>query len=161
VAATGVHGANRLASNSLLEGVVFGRRIAQVINQDFPVNHLVDGEAAIEGEIMRHRCDTENLGIDLDRVAGVVREGESMSSVLMGLQQTVEDSSLQTSIQEYHEYNTWQLAQLVLKAALLRCESRGTHYREDYPEKNDADFSKHIVQQWGRRTALHEQISFR
>jgi L-aspartate oxidase len=162
VAATGVHGANRLASNSLLEGVVFGRRVAEVINQDFPVNHLMGRKAAVEGEIMRHKCDTQNLGIALDRVAGVVRKGESMGSVLTDLQQTVEDSSSQvTGIQGYHEYNTWQMAQLVLTAALLRCESRGTHYRVDYPEKNNADFAKHVVQQWGRRAVLNEQVSVR
>jgi L-aspartate oxidase len=162
VAATGVHGANRLASNSLLEGIVFGRRIADAINQDFPTNYLMNRKAAIEGEMMHPRCDTQKLGIILDRIAGVVRTGESMRSVLIELQETVTDPSSQVpGIQEYHEYNTCLLAQLVLKAALLRCESRGTHYRKDYPERNDADFAKHIVQQWGRRTVFHESVSIR
>ncbi len=163
VAATGLHGANRLASNSLLEGVVFGRRVAQAINQGFPVIHsLIRRKAMIDGTILRHWCDTKKLGITLDKVAGVVRKGESMCSALKVLQQEENrDSSYVTSIQEYHGYNACQLAELVLKAALLRCESRGTHYREDYPEKKDADFSKHVVQQWEKGSVLHEQVSIR
>jgi L-aspartate oxidase len=163
VAATGLHGANRLASNSLLEGVVFGRRVAQAINQGFPVIHsLISRKAVVDGTILHHRCDTKKLGITLDKVAGVVRKGESMCSALKVLQQEENrDSSYVTSIQEYHGYNACQLAELVLKAALLRCESRGTHYREDYPEKKDADFSKHVVQQWGKGSVLHEQVSIR
>lgn len=162
VAATGVHGANRLASNSLLEGVVFGRRVAQVINQDFPGSHLIDREVALEGDAVRYRCDTKKLGIILDRVAGVVRKGDAMSLLLIQLQEKVEGpSSCLTHIQGYQENNACQLAKLVLKAALLRSESRGTHYREDFPERKDGDFSKHITQQWGRRAVFNEQISVR
>ena len=113
----------------------------------------------IGGTILHHRCDTKKLGITLDRVAGVVRKGDSMRSMLIELQQEENsDSSYVSSIQGY---NACQLAELVLKAALLRCESRGTHYREDYPEKKDADFSKHVVQQWGKGSVLHEQVSIR
>jgi L-aspartate oxidase len=160
-AATGVHGANRLASNSLLEGVVFGRRVAQVMNQDFPAAPLPSSkEGAIQGAAVCYGGDTEQLGLMLDRVAGVVRKGQSMSALLMELQHKVaEPGSHVASIRQYHQYNACQLAELILKAALLRCESRGTHYREDYPEKRDADFSKHVVQQWRKGSALHEYAS--
>jgi len=162
VAATGVHGANRLASNSLLEGVVFGRRVAKVINQDFPVSHLIDKEVALEGDIVRYRCNSKKLRIILDRVAGVVRKGDAMSSLLIQLQEKAErPSSRLAHFQRYQENNVCQLAELVLKAALLRCESRGTHYREEFPERKDGDFSKHVIQQWGRRAIFNEQISLR
>lgn len=161
VAATGLHGANRLASNSLLEGVVFGRRVARAISHDFPDNPLVAREKAIAGGTIRDRWDRKKLGISLDRVAGVVREGDSMSSALMELSsKEAEPSSYVASSREYQDYNACQLAKLLLTAALLRSESRGTHYRVDYPEKNN-DFSKHVVHQWNRRAVLHEQVSFR
>jgi L-aspartate oxidase len=111
---------------------------------------------------VRYRWDTKKLGIILDQVAGVVRKGNAMSSLLIQLQEKVEDpSACPTHIQGYQENNVCQLVELVLKAALLRCESRGTHYREEFPERKDGDFSKHITQQWGRRPVFNEQISVR
>lgn len=154
-AATGVHGANRLASNSLLEGVVFGRRVAQNVGQKFPAGRTLKKVAAIDREVTTYRQDTKRLGRILDRVAGVVRKGEDMKWALKGLQQKgVGTRASLASIQEYQTSNAYQLAELLLEAALLRCESRGTHYREDYSKKNDADFNKHVIQQWERRTAL-------
>lgn len=155
-AATGVHGANRLASNSLLEGVVFGRRVARVIGEDFSSNgHLrLRQGGTIGGNRLRYKYDTQALGILLDKAAGVVRKGELMSAALTRLRQQEENTSSYNSITEYQGYNACQLAELLLKAALLRCESRGTHYREDYPERKDADFSRHIIQQWGKRSVL-------
>ncbi|MDQ1280764.1 MAG: L-aspartate oxidase, partial [Thermoproteota archaeon] len=154
-AATGVHGANRLASNSLLEGVVFGRRVAQDINQNFPSGDICKMMPDIEGEAAPYRQDTIKLGLILDRVAGVVRKGEDMKQVLGSLQQKVAGRRFSLlSVQEYQASNTYQLAELLLEAALLRCESRGTHYREDYPEINDVDFNRHVIQQWGKRAVL-------
>ena len=153
-AATGVHGANRLASNSLLEGVVFGRRVAQSLDQDFPQEKRTGFE--LDGKPVCYGNDTREVGMALDRVAGVVRTEEKMSSVLGLLRQgfSDQDSHSPRSIKEYHSYNACQLAELLLEAALLRCESRGTHYRVDYPDKNDASFHKHVIQQWGRGAVL-------
>lgn len=57
-------------------------------------------------------------------------------------------------VQSYHAYNAYQLAELLLEAALLRIESRGGHYRLDFPDKNDRHFQKHILQQWGREAVI-------
>lgn len=153
-AATGVHGANRLASNSLLEGVVFGRRVAQGINQDFPKAARMALE--INGRTTCYGNDAASLGKALERVAGIVRSEEQMRLVLDLLQRGFSDqgSHLERSIEAYHSDNACQLAELLLKAALLRCESRGTHYRVDYPDKNDADFNEHVIHQWGREAVL-------
>ncbi|MDF2564649.1 MAG: L-aspartate oxidase [Massilibacillus sp.] len=153
-ASTGVHGANRLASNSLSEGVVFGRRVAHAINTEF---HKTDLVAVIdmEGERVWYSTDIKKLGQDLARVAGVLRKGEELSSLLETLKCEIEDEkNSMESVQGYQACNACQLAELLLEAALFRRESRGTHYRADYLARNDVDFNKHTVQQWGRRAAL-------
>jgi L-aspartate oxidase len=154
-AATGVHGANRLASNSLLEGVVFGRRVAQDIDGNFSGIGSFKQAADMQGQVRSYGQDTKKLGVILDRVAGVVRRGKDMKQALSSLQQKNDSrKSTLTSIQEYQTSNAFQLAELLLEAALLRCESRGAHFREDYSEINDVDFNKHVVQQWGKKAVL-------
>lgn len=151
-ASTGVHGANRLASNSLLEGVVFGRRVAQNINEEFIKIGTVELND-VDGERVCSFADVKKLGQDLAKAAGVIRNGEDLNSLLKALQREVEQNSM-NAILNYQTCNACQLAELLLAAALFRCESRGTHYREDYLARNDDDFNKHVVQQWGRRTTL-------
>jgi L-aspartate oxidase len=153
-ASTGVHGANRLASNSLLEGVVFGRRVAKTINAECNKTDLV-AVSDIEGERVWYSTDIKILGQNLARVAGVLRNGEDLNSLLESLKKEVEnEKSYLTSVQGYQTCNACQLAELLLEAALFRRESRGTHYRADYLARNDVDFNKHVVQQWGRRVTL-------
>lgn len=154
-AATGVHGANRLASNSLLEGIVFGRRIAACINGD----SLKKGNTTdlLAGAPQTTGCFKELnvLRTRLDRVAGVVRNGKDLRLMLSWLnddEQSMANSSL--NVQNYHTYNAHQLVKLLLEAALLREESRGGHYRLDFPDRNDQDFKKHIRQQWGRKAVI-------
>lgn len=153
-AATGVHGANRLASNSLLEGVVFGRRVAMSINEDFPEreNRPV---LAPPGSGTGRAGDIARLGKILADFAGVVRSGEEISRALCALRQApVSDRTISPGVLAYQEDNTFQLVELVLEAALARRESRGTHFRSDYPAKNDAEFAKHIIHQRGRKIRL-------
>lgn len=153
-ASTGVHGANRLASNSLLEGVVFGRRVAQTINEEFnkiDIGMLND----VDGERICYSADIKKLGQDLARAAGVIRSGEDLSTLLKSLKKEMQTEENEvTSVQSYQACNACQLAELLLEAALFRRESRGAHYRVDYLERNDVDFNKHVVQQWGRRITL-------
>jgi L-aspartate oxidase len=137
-AATGVHGANRLASNSLLEGVVFGRRVAAAIGREpFPRGSgqclPATGDRRGGGA-----GDADRLGKMLADFAGVVRDGEELGRLLGRLRQGTAGG----------------LAALVLEAALARRESRGTHYRSDYPAKNDAEFRKHVIQQRGRKVRM-------
>ncbi|BBB93334.1 MAG TPA: L-aspartate oxidase [Methylomusa anaerophila] len=147
-AATGVHGANRLASNSLLEGIVFGRRAALAIDGGLSsplFHHSITGIEAGRNECC---ADLELLRAALDRDAGVVRREEDMGRLLAALPQ---NSRPLKNVEAFQSCNAYQLAKLVLEAAILRRESRGTHYRSDYPERDDMHYQKHIEQQWERQ----------
>jgi L-aspartate oxidase len=153
-AATGVHGANRLASNSLLEGVVFGRRAARVISGGIP---LRESRHSLPARVTRGAAagNTARLRRMLADFAGVVRSGEEIGWLLDHLRQVPASAGVASSaVPACQAYNTFQLTELVLEAALARRESRGTHFRSDYPAKNDAEFCKHVIQQQGRKVRM-------
>jgi len=154
-AATGVHGANRLASNSLLEGIVFGRRVAASINDNFPAKRMNSGQlACTTGEIGNYH-DVSAVRTKLELAAGVVRQGKDLEAALQWVRDSKNSSVIPPDdMQSYSACNAYQLAELLLEAALLRTESRGCHYRLDFPEKNEQDLQKHILQQWGRKTVI-------
>ncbi|WP_037913727.1 L-aspartate oxidase [Sulfobacillus thermosulfidooxidans] len=136
VACTGVHGANRLASNSLLEALVFARRIAQYTKNVTSVSarlpHLVPPAppSISDSEIL------EQLGDLMDEYFGVIRCPEKMA---LGLKR----------LQEMHESRPhWILALslLIAKSAYSRKESRGAHYRSDVPH-SDPKWVGHLVHQ--------------
>ncbi len=121
--ATGAHGANRLASNSLLEALVFGYRVALDIENDISewprFNFLYEEEMEItEGEE-----DLMKIRKVMEDVAGVERDGEDLRR---GLEEIGGMGSL------------GNLARAILEAALWREESRGVHYRKDYPRTSDS-----------------------
>lgn len=149
VSSTGVHGANRLASNSLSEAIVFGRRIVERIKALEPVNRIPDmrfinpdRELPIRPFIER-RLKLQKIML---RYAGVTRTST-------GLQKGYEELSKQIHIfdyrltkrEEYEFANLLVCSLLATKAALLREESRGGHFREDFPEKDDLVWRKHIL----------------
>ena len=155
-AATGIHGANRLASNSLLEGAVFGRRVAGHINglQRFR-GEYTNGD---EGDVVKAdgRTELSQVQQKLDLAAGVERCSEDLQQMLVWLREA-EDQAVQRFLsnrQEYHAGNACQLAKLLLEAALQRQESRGTHFRTDYPRRNDEVYRKHCIQQWGKEAEM-------
>ena len=154
-AATGVHGANRLASNSLLEGLVFGRRIAAYLNDTLQTTRKPSGvpEGITEPGLVA--ANLTLLRNKLDGVAGVVRKGEELANMLQWLKKSEPDRSFASiDRKRCHVYNAYQLAGLLLEAALLRTESRGAHYRADFPAKNDRQFRKHTLQQWGQKAHM-------
>ena len=137
VASTGVHGANRLASNSLLEAVVFGARIAQDIQGLMPSPKVArwsvnrgDEEAELPGtsddgviDIVR-RTMSEHVG--------VVRTGEGLATALSIFE------ALAAKTRDIGTINTLTTARLVAAAAWSRRESRGGHWRSDFPETDPA-----------------------
>src|SRR5262249_20699759 len=118
VASTGVHGANRLASNSLLEALVFGRRAAAAMRQDRGIKVPVQSRTSSSGISAGHQ---ENIRGITWRYAGIVRHEEGLKTGLTLLNGIPEESNLLT------------VARLIHECALARKESRGAHYREDFP----------------------------
>ncbi|MDF2500072.1 MAG: L-aspartate oxidase [Anaerosporomusa subterranea] len=153
-AATGVHGANRLASNSLLEGIVFGRRIATYINETYSAKREPSELSAGVTEAIGSYTDLNALRTKLDCVAGVVRRGEELEAMLKWLSVGETNHQVSPVGHSYHVYNTYQLAGLLVEAALLRTESRGAHYRSDFPDKNDETFRNHTLQQWRKKAVM-------
>lgn len=137
VACTGAHGANRLASNSLLECVVFAHRAAESSLQVGKLSSWqVNTVAKLASSQVRELVDTDNLLTDL---VGIVRSRAGLSRALKGIDELwgFYERSLEGR-------NRLLVARLISQAALLRTESRGVHVREDFP-KEDPNWRKHIV----------------
>ncbi|CUH95670.1 hypothetical protein P22_1746 [Propionispora sp. 2/2-37] len=153
-AATGVHGANRLASNSLLEGVVFGRRVAAHIH-DNSRNPLQTADFSAAERRKRHSLPpVALLRKKMDVTAGVVRQGRELKDMTEWLHQQQEANRQEEGQPDFSADNAYLLAGLLVEAALLRRESRGGHYRADYPVQNDRDFKKHSIHVWGKKVSL-------
>ncbi len=154
-ACAGVHGANRLASNSLLEGLVFGARAAKAMSEDGLA--LVDTEAA--GKLPEPMDPAEEASIE-NGIAALQRSMWANAGLLR------EEASLRVGLrdQAYWESAFGRLAGkgkqsrrlvearalcsvagVILQSGLARLESRGAHYRNDFPERDDGHFRKHSV----------------
>jgi L-aspartate oxidase len=149
-AATGVHGANRLASNSLLEGLVFGARagVAMCSELKFFSKHTEPKSrpAASNGPV---ETSAEQLIRQVQDLmwnkVGIVREGRGLRSAVQELQELMQGTAHPHSRRAYEASNINLAGLLVARSALAREESRGAHYRLDYPDHNDAKFLKHSV----------------
>ncbi len=145
-ACTGAHGANRLASNSLLEGLVFGARIAADIAATLPEQSL-PVEDQNEGFLLSPAIKLP-LQLSMSEGAGVMRSKESLKETLATLAQLSTRSSTEPRIEAWEASNLYLLAVAIVRGALERTESRGSHWRSDYPERDSA-WQKRIVQKYG------------
>lgn len=148
VAWTGVHGANRLASNSLLEGLVFAGRAVDALVRE--AGHLpaagvaARGDAQVPGDPSLVQEVRSNLPVIMQQYAGIVRDGQGLLHVKqwMAFRQEV-------CFQEFHDPAAWEaqnmlmLAQAVVEAAICRTESRGAHFRRDFPQSDPA-WERHL-----------------
>jgi len=149
VSSTGVHGANRLASNSLSEAIVFGRRIVQRVNELAPLEQEVSVSCHFNRtEPLRQPVIEKRLKLQktMLRHVGVRRNEYSLKKALEELRrhQPIFEARL-TRREEFEFANLLICGLLTTEAALLRKESRGGHYREDYPERNDEAWLKHLL----------------
>ena len=164
VACTGVHGANRLASNSLLEGLVFGARAAIAMQQPAVV---VDGQWSVAGgqwaEISgapttAHRSLTTSEVRDLMwKSVGLFRTGDGMRDAVVKLEaayvahrRALNDARADDA-DAWKQFNLVTVARLIARAALRRQESRGAHYREDFPKRDDVHWKVHYSDTYGEK----------
>lgn len=159
-ACTGVHGANRLASNSLLEGLVFGHRAAGAMRRcpELPsgLRDAVRIQRMDIRDLLPPGCSPDDYpGLPVEaqkelieplrqamwRHAGLVREKQGMKrclDMLLELERTAPSAANEAR-------NMITVARLVLAAALVREESRGGHFRSDFPDKSDSLAQHHII----------------
>jgi L-aspartate oxidase len=143
VARTGVHGANRLGSNSLLEGLVFAERVARDMAK---VKVLAKPPAVAKWKVPR-LPDRGAAQVAADAIRAVMWENAGIARTARGLRTALKQladigSRLPPGATE--ELNMLQTAQLVVEAALMRKESRGGHYRADYPRAKSLWKGRHI-----------------
>ncbi len=159
-ACTGVHGANRLASNSLLEGLVFGARAGREMQE----NRTSTTEAPSYGADQENRepplpstpitrsakpADPENVVQQIQQLmwsnVGIVRTRKGLGEAVEQLQTLTACLPLQASRRAGEACNIHTAALLIARSAMARLESRGAHYRTDWPEHDDKKFKKHSV----------------
>jgi L-aspartate oxidase len=149
-ACTGLHGANRLASNSLLEGLVFGARAADAMQAPMkpaeltgPVETYCHGSS---DAVLPSASDVRDL---MWRRAGLVRSAESLRAAVTQLaawQESVSGARERAADRELRRVASLAtVGLLVARAALRREESRGGHFREDFPHRDDIHWQKHVA----------------
>lgn len=143
VACTGVHGANRLASNSLLEGLVFARRIISVLDDDGLVRREPATPGAPSGLLPRTVRRAMQHVMDVD--SGVLRSGLSLADARERLAEIGMTPGAEPSTEDWETTNLHQLSTVLVHHALLREETRGSHWREDFPERDDAIWRVRLV----------------
>jgi L-aspartate oxidase len=152
-ACTGVHGANRLASNSLLEGLVFGVSTADTMVAEAPLaepGSMPAVQAAMAGatsDAATERWITELRDL-MWKYAGLLRDAAGLHEAQRALASLATSMPKGLSRRALEARNLHTVAELIVAAALGREESRGAHYRNDFPQRDSV--ANHSVMQRGR-----------
>ncbi len=155
VACTGVHGANRLASNSLLEGLVFGGRAGKAMYNDLKETKVPEQVNTFPESMAFAEDQADSLMKQVRDIAwnhiGIIREREELMSTIDKLLSL--DDQLNSPVMTrkgLQTRNIFIISKLIAEAALKREESRGAHYRFDYPDKLDFVWKVHSILQKGK-----------
>ncbi|MCY8089959.1 L-aspartate oxidase [Bacillus sonorensis] len=160
-ACTGFHGANRLASNSLLECLVYGKRAAERI-QTMKHRMPLSGKAPKPEEIVFSvpECSLEDIQKNMTAHVSMIRSEAELRNVRNWLEEMpVQRINVKDITKaELELAHSWQTAKLMTDSALLRTESRGGHFRSDFPARDDANWKgKQIVHSKGRIAIRHNE----
>jgi L-aspartate oxidase len=136
-----------LASNSLLEGLVFSARIAADIAAN--LKDLSEPVADDSKAILLDPANRRELQRRMSRGAGVLRSSDSLLQTSADLTRIQDRKSTNPCVEAWETTNLFQLAEAILKAALIRQETRGSHWREDFPNP-ESNWRKRIVQELDR-----------
>lgn len=147
VASTGVHGANRLASNSLLEGLVFGARVAEAILTDNIEKVKIKTQELAETNDNNYQLD-KNIRLKVSeimwRYVGIIRSETRLKTAISQLKEIAKEPLSLLS------RNYIEVAQMIARAAHFRQESRGGHYREDYLMRDNEEWGCHTIDELGK-----------
>ena len=153
VASTGVMGANRLASNSLLECLVYGKRAIEKARRNLKETEKI---VAPEPMFLNPETDEEFLSVKneladlMNSHVGILRNHEGLMSALLFVENLSKRYIAPSNDYNHHKIkNLIDISRLIIKSALYRKESRGGHIREDHPEEV-AEQARHIIQQIGK-----------
>ena len=142
VACSGVHGANRLASNSLLEGLVFSRRIAEVLPGELREWSQPTLDGRTEG-LVPESARAELQEVMTSRV-GVLRNAAGLDEAALLLDKLAGLRADEINQESWETTNLLTIGAALTDAAALREETRGSHWRDDFPERDDADWAGHF-----------------
>ncbi|MDT4950486.1 MAG: L-aspartate oxidase, partial [Pseudonocardiales bacterium] len=145
VACTGVHGANRLASNSLLEGLVFGHRIAETIIARLgePAPPPRAPVVAARGALLDESARPELQQL-MSRDVGVLRDEKGLTLAAESLTELSRRGTGVPGTETWETTNLLSVAAALVQAARMRDETRGTHWRDDHPERDDEHWRGHL-----------------
>ncbi|MFM9136139.1 MAG: L-aspartate oxidase [bacterium] len=159
-ACTGVHGANRLASNSLLEGLVFAARIGRVLAGESPVRRTPVPPTA-RGALVSHgqmRALQHAMSVD----ASVIRSADSLARAADVLADIARAPGATPCTDDWEMTNLHLVARTLVHHARIREETRGSHWREDFPERDDDRWRVRLVTSMTRSGDLvtrHETVT--
>jgi L-aspartate oxidase len=149
VACTGVHGANRLASNSLLEGLVFGARAGAAMKRELKIASKAAAQSAASRGDSTNQPGVEQQVAAIQQLmwhdVGLSRSGSGLKRAIRTLEDMRADVEHAGPRRCWEAKNIHTTGLLIARSALARLESRGAHYRTDYPAHDEAKFKKHSV----------------
>ncbi len=152
-ACNGIHGANRLASNSLLEGLVFGKKIGEEAVEILKNNPEKDREIKFQYKTDRIliNVDGEKIKSEIEELmtlnVGIIRDKESLETAktkIAGFCKQTENMK-NNSVADFELQNEVMLSALIVDSALQREESRGAHFRLDFPKTDDKNWKRSII----------------